>query len=117
MTDALPSNTSAFAIRLPTPVSAEGEGDSDGDTITPVNRSKRRARSVSILRSETKRTENPPVINHPASTPHKKTRLEENLEEIAMLVEDEGLEWGMDEDVGEDLSKLGREGSVVCYVE
>lgn len=117
MTDALPSNTSAFVIRLPTPVSAEGEGDSDGDTITPVNRSKRRAKSVSILRSETKRTESPPVMKHPASTPHKKTRLEENLEEIAMLVEDEGLEWGMDEDVGEDLSKLGREGSVVCYVE
>lgn len=49
----------------------------------------------------------------PASTPRKKSRTERHLEYIAASMDDdEGLEWGLDEEVGDD-ARVWREGSVV----
>lgn len=112
--------------RLPTPLSAEDEEDSDGGVITPINRrirlsrsrsrSRSRAQSMSALRDPNSRTSSP-AQPHPASTPRRRSKLEEKLGIIAQTVDGESLEWGMDEDVGEDLGKMWREGSVVHYLE
>jgi len=112
--------------RLPTPLSAEDEEDSDGGVVTPVNRRIRHSRSASRSRSraqsmsaiqESKARTSSPAQQHPASTPRRRSKLEERLEIIAQTVNGESLEWGMDEDVGEDLGKMWREGSVVHYLE
>jgi len=47
----------------------------------------------------------------------KKNRLERDLAKLAMACEDDdGLEWGMDEEAGLDLGRSYREGSVVKYL-
>jgi hypothetical protein len=66
---------------------------------------------------ESKARTSSPAQQHPASTPRRRSKLEERLEIIAQTVNGESLEWGMDEDVGEDLGKMWREGSVVHYLE
>jgi len=71
---------------------------------------------MSALRDPNSRTSSP-AQPHPASTPRRRSKLEEKLGIIAQTVDGESLEWGMDEDVGEDLGKMWREGSVVHYLE
>jgi len=113
----LPPSISPSNVRPPTPVSAEGEDESDGETVTPLNRLKRRAKSISASQFEKQRDRSSPMAIHPASTPRKKSRLEEDAQEAVMLVEDEGTGWGLDEDVGEEGANLWREGSVVRYLD
>jgi hypothetical protein len=53
-------------------------------------------------------------------TPKKRYR-DRSEREIARLAremsDDAGLEWGLDEDVGRDLAREGREGTVFMYLE
>ena len=124
----VPSKTAAE--RLPTPVSGEGEGtDDEFMTPPPHPRHHLRARAKSLdalsarkrpcMTAHTPGRKDADERVYPASTPRVKgkSRLEEELEHVAELVEDESLEWGMDEDVEEDVGRMWRAGSVVRYVD
>lgn len=77
-----------------------------------------RARSHSLSAYSAPRASTPlarATSRPPNSTPRKKTRLEREIARVAMSVEDDDLEWGMDEDVGDE-ARQWREGSVVSYI-
>lgn len=57
------------------------------------------------------------VSVRPSTTPRRRSRLERDLARVAREVTDDaGLEWGLDEDVGEDCARSWRESSVIKYV-
>lgn len=52
------------------------------------------------------------------SAPRRPTRIERELARVARSIDDDaGYEWGLDDEVGEELGRLGREGSVVKFLE
>lgn len=87
-------------------------------TLSPAYlraRSRTRSRSISVLRTPAPKA---PPMRVAATTPRKKSRIERDLARVARdLGDDAGLEWGMDEEVGPELSRIWREGSVVTYVQ
>jgi hypothetical protein len=59
-----------------------------------------------------------PPLRSATTTPRKRTRSEMDLRRLAEQIgDDAGYEWGMDEDAGEEVGRLWREGSVVRYVD
>ena len=77
-------------------------------------RARARSRSVSVAPIS-----HPPTkVPVPSTAPRRKSRLERELAKVAREIDDDaGLEWGMDEEVGEDLGRMWREGSVVKYLD
>jgi len=74
------------------------------------------SRSLSVSVARTSRRQSFALV--PNTTPRKRSRLERDLAKVARVAGDEaGLEWGMDEEVGEDLGRIWREGSVVRYLD
>lgn len=126
----LPPPVPSHAIpvhRLPTPVSAEEDDEpTDKDTTKqfttpnqmPLIRS--RAKSLGALSEKRKRSSSATrglEGRLPSTTPRKRTKLERDLaREARRLGDEEGLEWGLDDDVGEELGRLFRESSVFQYV-
>ncbi|KAL1407596.1 hypothetical protein Q8F55_007029 [Vanrija albida] len=75
-----------------------------------------RSRSLSTFSARSSTPSGRGASRPPNSTPRKKTRLELEIEHVAQAIDDDDLEWGMDEDVGADDARQWREGSVVSYV-
>lgn len=75
-----------------------------------------RSRSRSVSTAPTSRRQS--VAPLPSTTPRRKSRLERDLARVARVAGDEaGLEWGMDEEVGDDVGRMWREGSVARYLD
>lgn len=61
----------------------------------------------------------PAPPKRPAATgPPRPSRDERELARLAQSIDDDaGYEWGLDDEVGEEISRLWREGSVVRYID
>jgi hypothetical protein len=89
-------------------------------TILPSTAPARsRSRSVSVVPAPHKSSASKqPPLRSATTTPRKRTRSEMDLRRLAEQIgDDAGYEWGMDEDAGEEVGRLWREGSVVRYVD
>ena len=82
-------------------------------TMSPAFlRARSRSRSVSVMPAPHSQWANR------SETLRKKSRSERDLAKVARVAGDEaGLEWGMDDEVGEENGRLWREGSVVRYLD
>lgn len=118
--------------RLPTPVSAEEEESSDftGSSrkrlVMPHQKvtGRSRAKSLGALPKSTKDprpssfTPKTRKSAMAASTPRKRRRTSvDEEEELQRASQEEGMEWGMDEDAGEELSRSFRDSSVFHFVD
>ncbi|GFZ47323.1 hypothetical protein JCM24511_05066 [Saitozyma sp. JCM 24511] len=89
-------------------------------TILPSTAPARsRSRSVSVAPAPHKSSASKaPPLRSATPTPRKRTRSEMDLQRLAEQIgDDAGYEWGMDEDAGEEVGRMWREGSVVKYVD
>ena len=109
----VPMTQRGYSARPATPVVDTKSPGIRFTTMSPAMlRARSRPRSVSVLPAPRSQWACRP------ETPVRKSRSERDLAKVAQVAGDEaGLEWGMDDEVGEELGRIWREGSVVRYLD